>query len=405
MVILKIWFSEYPWDVRVEKVLDALMEGGHTVHLLCRNNFGQDRLETLKLEGGECTIHRLPFLRGKIGKGICSILTKLINLPAFFNPVWIYSIFKIALQHKADVILVRDLPLTLPAILVGKILRRKVVFDMAECHPEIFKNYFRWGVKSIFIENPWVGAFVERLTIRYIDYVFVMCEESKQRLLDLGMSEFKVAVAGNTARIVPHAKPIKPRSEIRIIYVGMIGEFRGLDTVIDAMPALLGEHKLNVYIDIVGSIGGYLNNLKIKVNSMGLQDRVIFCGWVENERIDSYIDNADIGVLPLWKLSHYNVTVSNKLFDYMACSLPVISSDTTAMARIVKEANCGLVFEERNAASFIACVRILCDVNLRRELGANGRNAVESTYNWKRTSKVINEALVMVGEAQEIRAV
>lgn len=380
MKILKIWFSEYPWDVRVEKMIDALQAGGHEVHLLCRNNFGQRRFEKDKF-----TIHRLPCYRA--GK---NTLTRLMNIPAFFNPFWVYHIARVVSSYNIDLILVRDLPLTIPALLVGRIFGKKVVFDMAECHPEIFRNYFKWGVRSLFMENPWVASVVEKITIKYIDHVFVMCEESKARLIRFGMEKEKVSVAGNTTRIIPHEKPKKKSAQLRIVYVGMIGEFRGLDTVIDAMPILVQKYKLDVCFDVVGNVGAYLDVLKLKVKRMNLEDRVIFHGWIDNKEIYSCTDNADIGVIPLWKKSHYDVTVSNKLFDYMACSTPVICSDISAMARIVEKENCGLIFKDRDNEGFISCVLALKDPKFRENLGKNGRKAVESTYNWENTSRKIN---------------
>src|SRR5438105_3178921 len=52
VIVGKIWDCEYPWDVRVEKVTDALLAAGHEVHLMCRNRTGlalHERIGALEL--------------------------------------------------------------------------------------------------------------------------------------------------------------------------------------------------------------------------------------------------------------------------------------------------------------------------------------------------------------------
>jgi len=46
MRICKIWDADYPWDIRVEKVILALIEAGHAVDLVCRNQARRKCLES-----------------------------------------------------------------------------------------------------------------------------------------------------------------------------------------------------------------------------------------------------------------------------------------------------------------------------------------------------------------------
>ena len=56
MRICKVYDADYPWDIRVEKITDSLIQHGHEVHLVCRN--------LKRSPGYECSeqlhIHRLP---------------------------------------------------------------------------------------------------------------------------------------------------------------------------------------------------------------------------------------------------------------------------------------------------------------------------------------------------------
>ena len=107
-----VWDAEYPWDVRVEKIALALTDAGHTVHLVARNRRNEPTTERLP----EGTVHRLTPLRWAPAS-----LNAASMFPAFFNPRWIRAIARTARDARADVILSRDLPLAIPAVLAGPV--------------------------------------------------------------------------------------------------------------------------------------------------------------------------------------------------------------------------------------------------------------------------------------------
>ena len=110
MVICKIWDADYPWDVRVEKVCQSLRQK-HEVHLVCRNSKRRPTYE----ESDGIHIHRLPVIPFNLGW-----LNRVVGFPAFFNVVWIFFVWRVVRRDRASVILVRDLPLALTALIVGR---------------------------------------------------------------------------------------------------------------------------------------------------------------------------------------------------------------------------------------------------------------------------------------------
>jgi glycosyltransferase involved in cell wall biosynthesis len=73
----------------------------------------------------------------------------------------------------------------------------------------------------------------------------------------------------------------------------------------------------------------------------------------------------------------------NKLFEAMMCGKPILVSDNSSMASIVRHNNCGLVvpYGDRGAIKE-AIVKLITDPGLRAELGKNGRRAYEEKYSW-----------------------
>ena len=79
----------------------------------------------------------------------------------------------------------------------------------------------------------------------------------------------------------------------------------------------------------------------------------------------------------------------NKIFQFMILQKPVVVSNTGPMMRIVNDAECGLVFKERDPQSLAETIIQLADDNLRQQLGENAKRAVEDRYNWKETVKAL----------------
>ena len=379
MKILKIWDSEYPWDVRVEKITSALIENGHNVSLLCRNRNNKKKFEKLnKLE-----IYRLPYYNS---------LRKLNNpfsFPAFFNPVWIFQLYNLTKRIKPDILLVRDLPLALCAILVGKLLKLKVMLDMAEPYPELIKLIWKFQklrIGNIFLRNPVFAEIVENMVLKYIDYILVVVDESKSRLIRKGFDEKNICVLTNATSFnsmeLDHSPDIyiKDKNEIKIIYLGLLGESRGLQTVIKALPIVLNEAP-NIHLYIIGT-GSAEKSLKELTMNLNLNDNVTFLGWIENKKSAGYLKISDIGIIPHYSCGHWNNTIPNKLFDYMASGIPIIASDVSPMKRILCEENCGITFKSGNYKDCAKAIISLTKINLREYYGKKGKQSVNLKYNW-----------------------
>jgi hypothetical protein len=67
----------------------------------------------------------------------------------------------------------------------------------------------------------------------------------------------------------------------------------------------------------------------------------------------------------------------------MLLKKPVIVSDCTPLSRIVRDADCGLIFQSNNVEDFIIQVKKLYnDPEMRERFGENGYKAVHNKYNW-----------------------
>lgn len=386
MRICFVYQTEYPWDVRVEKIARTLTDAGHSVHLVCANEGGRARRETLP----EAEVFRLPHLSGRLGA-----LNPLVNFPFFFNPVWTRAIDRTVRESHAELIIVRDLPLALAAARAARRYGLPVIMDMAECYPELLRNMWQYGnfnLVNVFARNPRLADLIEKAAIRRLDHTFVMVEESRERLIAKGADPARVSIVSNTPPLekfhtTTPARPIES-GRLEIAYAGWVNRGRGLDTVVAGLGAYVQAHGRNVHLTVIGTGDGEAE-CKALARQLGIEDVVTFRGWQSNTEVVTQVLRSHIGLVPHHVSSHWNNTVPNKLFDYMASGLAVLTSNTRPVGRIVTETGCGLVYRDYDPQDFATQLHKLHDRQLRMQIAENGRRAVADRYNWQTDARVL----------------
>src|SRR5262249_47457492 len=399
MRICKIWDGDYPWDVRVEKVATALAGAGHEMHLVCRN---QARRQRREWDQG-FMIHRLQALPAVFGPA-----NTLWNFPYPFNPAWIRVITQVIRETKADLILVRDLPMALPAAIIGKAFGIPVVLDMAENYPAMLRDRLRYvptGLLGRLVRSPALARFVERVTVRLVDHILVVIEESRERLIQLGVPPGRLTVVRNTPKLdqvrVVRDLSFAPDTEAgtTLVYLGNLDGGRGLDVVIRAVR-LLADGGVLTRLLIIGD-GPDMQQYRDLASRLAVSAQVIFQGRSPLSTALAMVARCDIGVIPQYVTAHTDSTVSNKLFDYMLAGLPVIASSARPTARIVGSEACGEIFLDRDVADLERCIRLLQDPQRRRDKGLRGQAAVHERYNWSCDSRILVQTLEEVGSCRK----
>ena len=384
MNIMHIYQGDYPWDVRVEKINDSLLEQGHNVFLVCRNLTRRPLVE----KNGNLTICRLPYLPEKFGRA-----NSIVSFQFPYNPLWSRHVERICGNKGIDLIIVRDLPLALLAIRIGKKKNIPVIMDMAEnysCMYEAGLMFNKYSLKNYLIKNPAIAKWVERKVFGDIHKTIVVIEESKDRIIRLGMNKDDVLIIRNTPSdsfvksnyvSLPDDDFYHDASSIRIVYNGLVNHSRGVHRLVTQMPLLLKRFPTLKFI-IIGE-GSDDKKIREIISELGLESSVKHKGWVSHEDKLKYIKHAHIGVMPYFISPHWNTTIPNKIFDYMSMGIPVLCTEVVPSARIVHECRCGLVYRGNDTDDLSAKIELMQDTSRRRYYGENGRKAIQEKYNWK----------------------
>jgi glycosyltransferase involved in cell wall biosynthesis len=390
--ILHVWDADYPWDVRVEKVSAALTAAGHAVTIVARNRAWRRPSETLP----EGAVRRLPPWRWAGRR-----LDGWLSFPAFVSPRWYGHIARSARAVDADLILVRDIPLCATSIWAARARGIPVVLDMAENYPAMMrKNFEAKRARRIdyLVRNPAAVAAVERYCLPRLDRILVVVDENAARLHRLGVPPDRIALVSNTPPLWRAEAAVPARSgdaggPLALVYIGILEVPRGLTELLDAVAAMRRRGAC-VTATIIGR-GRDETLFRDHAARLGLPlDAIRFLGHVpSHEEALRIVAASDIGVLPHRASEAWNTTIPNKLFDYMAAALPIVTSDAIPFARIVRECEAGIVFRSGDAASLEQALSALADPARRRSLGANGRAAVRRRYHWEHDAATLVTAI------------
>ena len=109
-----------------------------------------------------------------------------------------------------------------------------------------------------------------------------------------------------------------------IVYMGSFFYFSGLRDAIDEF-AKASKTSSNLKFLLVGG-GEQDSELRQRVVALGLTEKVIFTGFVSYQDLPRYLRIADVAVNTLEPTLVANVAFPNKVLQYMAAGLPVVST-------------------------------------------------------------------------------
>ena len=172
-----------------------------------------------------------------------------------------------------------------------------------------------------------------------------------------------------------------------LVYSGMIGAYYRLDIVVRSLAKIKKE---NVKMIMIGN-GLQISEVLTLARQHGIERRIIYAGEImDNMRLAQTIACGNLGIIPydsnpLWKNS-----LPAKLFEYMACGLPVIATvfKDSELSRLISYYSIGRVSEPENVEALNSSINeMIEDRATMEEMAKNGITAVQTHFDRTKIAK------------------
>lgn len=168
-----------------------------------------------------------------------------------------------------------------------------------------------------------------------------------------------------------------------IAYVGTITRARGIFQMVDAMAAVpkRAESAEPPQLLMAGTFASAA--LKRDMCQQAGWERVQFRGRIPQAEVFHLLRGVRAGLVVLQPVPNYVASQPLKLFEYMACGIPVIASDFPLWRDIIESVGCGLLVDPTDPRAIADAIEwVLAHPEEAEAMGQRGRRAVESTYRW-----------------------
>ncbi|MFC1835497.1 glycosyltransferase [Thermodesulfobacteriota bacterium] len=135
-----------------------------------------------------------------------------------------------------------------------------------------------------------------------------------------------------------------------------------------------------VIFHVVGD-GHHIEEAREQVALVADRVDVRFLGWMDPERMPEYLNSIDVGLYCLRTIDNFAASKSpTKLFEYMACAKPTVSTNFGEARRFIDHGVTG--FLAADLTEFAGCCsQLATDPKLRAAMGKNARKAIEQQHN------------------------
>lgn len=166
-----------------------------------------------------------------------------------------------------------------------------------------------------------------------------------------------------------------------VSYIGVIAPERGLKELLEAL-VLLKDVKLLLCGPFVST--AYEEELR----ALPGWQFVDYRGVVGRGEVVRVLQGCSLGMVTLLPSPNQTESLPIKMFEYMAAQLPIVASDFPLWRQIVRDCNCGLCVDPESPEKIAGAIdQLLSDRESSRKMGAAGREAVMSRFNWSIESR------------------
>lgn len=277
--------------------------------------------------------------------------------------------------------------------LVAKVRRARFVLEIRDLWPQVLVDMGHLQESSLlyrFLHE------VEKFLYRQAECIVVMAPGSKTALVQMGIAPGKITYIPNGADpedFVPSADRETLRlkygfNRFTLVYAGAHGPANGLSLLLDAAGEV---SELPIDIVLVGD-GVLKTELMENARARDLRN-VRFFAPIPKSEIPDLLAAADVGLHVLADVDLFRTSVSpNKVFDYMAAGMFVVTNCPGAVTELVETAKAGIGVEPMDLVYGLA-VAFKTDTAELLAAGNRGRTWIDREQSRSAMAQLLHETL------------
>lgn len=288
--------------------------------------------------------------------------------------------FVAGLRHPTDLVYASS-----PHLLAGlagwalaRLKRVPLIIEVRDLWPQVLVDMEQLAATSLLYRSLKV---LERFLYRHANAVVVLAEGNRSAVVAGGARADRVVFLPNGAdpadfEVADERETLRARfgmEGVVFLYAGAHGRANGLDLVLDAAAELRETHP-EIRFWLVGD-GILKKDLQADATRRGLTN-VVFRDPVPKQDMPALLAAADVGLHVLADVPLFRHGVSpNKLFDYMAAGLTVLTNTPGEVADLVSDAKAGMTVGPLGIGAGAASLAGM-DACQRYSIGRSGRRFI-----------------------------
>lgn len=266
----------------------------------------------------------------------------------------------------------------------------KFVFDHHDLCPELYESKF--GKRGLL----WKGLrWFEKKQFETADAVISTNESFKQIAMTRGGKRDEDVVVVRSGPKLDLFQPVDPVAELKRgrkymgVYLGVMGSQDGVDYALRAIRHAVDLGLKDTCFTFIGK-GESLEGMKQEAQKLGLLDDelVHFAGWCGGLELQQYLSSSDFGIAPDPLDPLNNLCTMNKVIEYMAMGLPIVSFDLKESRFSAQEAAIYIADNDERAMGQ-AFIDLLADPDRCASMGEFGKRRVKEGLSWDLSQEVL----------------
>jgi glycosyltransferase involved in cell wall biosynthesis len=164
-------------------------------------------------------------------------------------------------------------------------------------------------------------------------------------------------------------------AKILFLFLSRIDPKKGLELLLEAFARVRAENPETALAIAGDGNPEYVASLHSKAAQLGLQNAIVWTGFVQGQAKHEAVADSDIFVLP-----SYSENFAVSVVEAMGAGLPVVISDQVGISPEIRAAGAGIVTACRVESLAAAMLTLARDSGLRKEMALRGRKLARDRF-------------------------